>query len=376
MDITLLKEGIEQSSLSRQNREKYEKLLSALKVAKDLDTLLYQVPEDTTDQTSSPVTDKVLQELEQNERVKEIMNEYAAVEETRKAIANVFDSLQSVKQAKEEARDELLEALGIDKSKAIRYKFIAIKYSFYALYWLEFIQKINEGIQKDNTFWRPIAAGAFAQYLSVKDRVDDNEYLYDKDNYNNTPFHYINAFSIEGGPINIPISNEADQEIIDGLNKAISDRNIHGFLSWLENKDVKERLREHYKLLKEAFQKNVLDIIFNAKNPQYMFEAFVRTDLLRTAIKSAHDMNSPFTQLLILAREFDNWELIGTIEYLLHACVAHRHEDNTNSGNFMHHIQICFEFLWREMKEENLEHENFTAERLEALIQHLWSTLV
>ncbi len=174
----------------------------------------------------------------------------------------------------------------------------------------------------------------------------------------------------------LPLSKESDQEVVDGLVKAGNDGNIHDYLRSLEDKDLSERLREHYELLKDAFHKNMLDIILHAKNSQYMYEAFVRTDLLRSPIKSASSLNSPFTQLLVLARMYDNGELIGVIEHLLYACIAHKHDDNTNSSNFMRHVEICFELIGRKMEDKALNHENFTADRLEALSQRLWNTLV
>ncbi len=380
MNTPTFKKDIDTSSLSRENREKYVAILEAIKVAQDLDNQLNGISATAPNESLTPLADKLLQELEHHKVVKEILAEYSTVEETRKALLAEFERVQIAQTAKEEAKLELVNLLRTDGiSEEILHRLdapIEAQYTFKDVYWFEFFQKINESIQKNNTFWRPIAAGAFAQYLAVKKEIMKSEKPYERDLYNNTDFQYINAHTIEDVWINLPLSAETEQEVIDGFNKAITEWNVHDFLCSLEDKDLTARLRQHYELLKEAFHRNVLDIISKGKTPQYIYEAFVRTDLLRNAIKSSHSMGSPFTQLLILGREYDNWVLMKTIEHLLYACVAHKHDDNTNSGNFMYHVERCFELMGKKMDSKSLGHENFTAERLDVLRQHLRNTFL
>lgn len=229
---------------------------------------------------------------------------------------------------------------------------------------------MTDSISRDSSFWKPISAGVWAQYKVLKEAMEENPNQYDTDEYGNTEFTLSHVFCMEsvGHPIKLPLTEREHGELATEMSKGIDQ-----WLTYLHevDEDTRETLEEHYHKLKNAFQTNVLNIILNAENSQYMYEAFVRTDLLRRQVKSVGSLESAFWQLLLLAHAFDDQEMIPVIEHFLNACIAHKHSDDTNSGNFRAHTDHCFQLINRSL-DTTKSYEAYTAQKLNEVASPLY----
>ena len=147
----------------------------------------------------------------------------------------------------------------------------------------------------DSEFYPIIAAGVWQQYKKIKDRLythGNAETLYTPDEFGNTPFMYINLFSIEAreDEMRFPAS-KFEKDVIGDIMQVDGIVPATEYMKTLDAPDL-DLLKAHYAKIKESFQINVLQTILESNQPHYTYEAYVRTDLFRHKIKSSFDIDA------------------------------------------------------------------------------------
>ncbi len=337
---------ITMQNLSRKNQESWKRIQRFHKTLQDLEQGL-SVGEENPSLFTAPLQDA----LTKHPLRKAILSEHTAMLQTKQEILWAFEGQgQVVEGSPDSIEDET--------------------YTFNAIYNAKFFQKMTESINRDSNFWKPISAGVWAQYKVLKDTMEKSPNQYETDEYGNTDFAFSHVFCMEsvGQPIKLPLTERENMALATAMSE-----NVAQWLAYLSeiDEDTEEALQKHYQKLKNAFQTNVLNIILDAENSQYMYEAFVRTDLLRRQIKSVGSLESAFEQLLLLANKYKDNELITVIEHLLNACIAHKHSDDTNSGNFRAHTEHCFNLINKSL-DTTQWHEAYTAQKLNEVASPLY----
>ncbi len=337
---------ITMQNLSRKNQEKWKRIQHFHQTLQALEQNLsdLNIGEDTT-----PFTTPLQNAITKHPLWKGILSEHTAMVHTKQEILWALE-----RQANTENSSEITDDA----------------YTFNAIYNTKFFQKMTESINRDSNFWKPISAGVWAQYKVLKETMEKSPNQYETDEYGNTDFAFSHVFCMEsvGQPIKLPLTARENMELATAMSENVAQ--WRAYLSEIDE-DTEEALQEHYQKLKNAFQQNVLNIILGAENSQYMYEAFVRTDLLRRQVKSVWSLESAFDQLLLLAKKHEDTEFMAVIEHLLNACIAHKHSDDTNSGNFRAHTEHCFNLINKSL-DTTQWHEAYTAQKLNEVASPLY----